>query len=287
LPKDETPATIKWSGVPYPGVLPRPKAVCDRGRSGELQTHNRSKPLKNQPVSLASLQRSLSSERLQAYATPEDSDSLDAVARYVWDLALGAAIQPVLHVLEITFRNHVFEASRKLVDESALRFHDMECWLDADPSLLEERELAAVLDAKNALLRSKRPLTPGRLVAKLGFGFWVSLCKRPYEQGRVTGPGLWPGLISHAFPFAPKQYRTRSSIFHRVDGIRELRNRVSHHEPVWDRNVLQLHGEILETIGWMNQGLATALEPISPLFSVHRGGHARYRELAQRLVRVD
>lgn len=143
--------------------------------------------MEKQPVSLAGLKRALSEERLQAYVTEQDTDPIDSVARYIWNLALSAAMQPTLHALEITFRNHIFENSLRVVDQSKLQFREVRCWLDADPSLLEENELEAVENAKEILRRSGKPLTTGRLVARLGFGFWVSLCKRPYEQGRVSG----------------------------------------------------------------------------------------------------
>lgn len=229
--------------------------------------------MENQPISLASIKRAVSEERLQAYATKGDSDSLDAVARYIWNLALGAAMQPVLHVLEITFRNHIFDNSVKFIDESKLKFRVVDCWLDADPTLLEGNEVRSVDGAKETLLRRRKPLTPGRLIARLGFGFWVGLCKRPYEQGRTSGPALWPAMLNTGFPFLPKAKRTRSQIYHRADRLRELRNRVSHHEPIWDRDMTAAHGEVLETIGWMNSGLASALEPLSPLPGVFAAGH--------------
>ena len=43
-------------------------------------------------------------------------------------------------------------------------------------------------------------MTEGRLVSILGFGFWVSLCKRPSEQGRTGGPRLWPGTGEEGIP---------------------------------------------------------------------------------------
>lgn len=241
----------------------------------------------NQPVSIRSLKLALSEERLHAYAVAGDTDEVDAVARYVWNLALGCALQPALHVLEITLRNHLFQASLKIVDESKLTFKSVNCWLDADPTLLELAEADSVEDAKKLLGRAKKPLTPGRLISKLGFGFWVSLCKRPYEQGRGGGPALWPGLATAGFPFLPAKDRTRVHVFHRLDKIRELRNRMSHHEPIWDRDLLKAHNEVLDTLSWMNLGLATALRLASPLEETVRQGATGFRPMAERLVKLE
>lgn len=239
--------------------------------------------MSGQVLSLKALQAALSQERLQAYATKEDSDDLDAVSRYFWNVALATAIQPALHALEITVRNHLYATSLKVVQQGNLEFNAVPCWLDAKPSLLEPAEMKAVQDAK-ALLHGKAPLTPGRLISKLGFGFWVSLCKRPYEQGRTTGPALWPAMATAGFPFMKRGDRSRATIFHRLDQLRELRNRVSHHEPIWDRPLLKRHAEIIETIGWMNHGVAAAAEALSKLPDVFNAGPREFRSQAAVLV---
>ncbi len=139
-------------------------------------------------LSIGSFRSALSAERLGAYARPGDADELDSVARYLWNLALCSALQPALHILEVTVRNHLFKVSRRIVDATTLSFDRIPCWLDARPSLPAERERQAVEEAKAKLEIRGSPMTEGRLVSALGFGFWVSLCKRPYEQGRTVGP---------------------------------------------------------------------------------------------------
>ncbi len=199
-------------------------------------------------LSIGSLRNALSTERLSAYAVPEDTDEVDSVARYLWNLALCSALQPALHTLEVTVRNHLFTVSKRIVDETTLSFDSIPCWLDAQPSLLVGREREAVEQAKKKIENRRSPMTEGRLVSILGFGFWVSLCKRPYEQGRKWGPRLWPELATKGFPHLPKAKRTRSQIFHALDPLRDLRNRVSHHEAVWDRKLNRSHQEIIDTI---------------------------------------
>ena len=166
-------------------------------------------------LSIGSLRSALSAERLRAYALPEDTDEVDGVARYLWNLALCSALQPALHTLEITVRNRLFQVSRRIVDETRLSFDKVPCWLDARPSLLADRERQAVEKAKETIARRRSPMTEGRLVSVLGFGFWVSLCRTPYEQGRSDGPRLWPQLATRGFPHLPAAKRTRSQIFDR------------------------------------------------------------------------
>ena len=119
-------------------------------------------------------------------------------------------------------------------------------------------------------------MTEGRLVSILGFGFWVSLCKRPYEQGRTGGPRLWPELATKGFPHLPNAKRTRSQIYHALDPLRDLRNRVSHHEAVWDRKLNRSHQEVLDIIAWINSDLAATLKAHSPLPGGIRQGRSRF-----------
>ena len=224
-------------------------------------------------------------ERLSAYALPEDTDEIDGVARYLWNLALCSTLQPALHTLEVTLRNHLFTVSRRIVDETALSFDVVPCWLDAQPSLLADREREAIDQAKNTLKTRRRRMTPGRLVSVLGFGFWVSLCKRPYEQGRAGGPRLWPELATKGFPHLAQPKRTRSQIFHALDPLRELRNRVSHHEPVWDRKLDRRHQRLVDVIAWINRDLAATLTVHSPLPAVLNKGVAGFRAQAEAIIR--
>ena len=119
----------------------------------------------------------------------------------------------------------------------------------------------------------------------MGFGFWVSLCKRPYEQGRTRGPRLWPELATKGFPHIPKAKRTRSQIFHALDPLRDLRNRVSHHEAVWDRKLNRSHQEMLEILAWINRDLATTLKAHSPLPAVFGKGVAGFRAQAEAIIK--
>lgn len=234
---------------------------------------------------LESLRSALSPERLNAYALPEDIDEVDRVARYLWNLALCSALQPALHTLEITVRNRLFDISRRIVDETGLSFAEIPCWLDARPSLLADREREAVDKAKETIKRRNRQPTEGRLVSALGFGFWVSLCRRPYEQGRAGGPRLWPELAMRGFPNLPHAKRTRGEVYDALNPLRHLRNRVSHHEPVWDRKLNRSHQDIIETIAWINRDLATILQEHSPLPAVLDRGVAGFRAQAEAIIR--
>jgi hypothetical protein len=238
-----------------------------------------------QPLSLEAISHAFSADRLNAYRQPGDADDLDKMARYMWNMALACALHPPLHVLEVTFRNVIYTGSVRVLSSRKLTFDEIPCWLDATPSLLMPQERAAVEDVKERLRKrgSRRYMAPGYLVGKLGFGFWTALCNAPYEQARRAGPGLWPEILKYTFVVAPKQVRNRPTIQHRFNEIRDLRNRISHHEPVWDWDLPAWHAKIVEALSWMNMAAAGAVQRESALDVVYRAGPAAFRPRAEAL----
>ena len=118
---------------------------------------------------------------------------------------------------------------------------DVLSWLDAKPSVLDEREQQSIADAKKKLRRENArrrfddlELTPGRLVAELSFGFWTALFDARYDANGSAPHQLWPSLAADIFPGMPRTLRTRSNMSRYLNQIRDLRNRISHHEPIWD-----------------------------------------------------
>ena len=67
--------------------------------------------------------------------------------------------------------------------------------------------------------------------------------------------------------------------------LRDLRNRVSHHEAIWDRKLNRSHRDILETIAWINRDVAVTLRAHSPLPVVLDKGVAGFRARAEAIIR--
>jgi hypothetical protein len=245
---------------------------------------NEHEPVVQPLVSYAALERVFSPERLAAYADPANPDPHETVARYVWGLALANAIQPVLHTLEVSFRNELARVAGKLTAARTFRTKDIASWLDATPTMLMEREREKVHAAKERMGTNPRLWTEARLIAKLDFGFWVALCRDSYADTRATGPRLWPRALDLAFQKRPRNVTTRAEVLHRFDQIRKFRNRLAHHQSVWNKDYLAQHDFILESLGWMSPKLAGAMSQLSPAPAVFRAGPAAYRAYAERLL---
>lgn len=190
------------------------------------------------------LDRLLSGARLEGYRR-DGADARTVTDRYLWNIALSEALYPSLHVLEITLRNSLDRAVADHLDDPE--------WLTRDGALaprahlLEPRAGVVVNEACNTLKKQGKSLEQGRIVAELSFGFWTSLLNRHYE------PGLWPRHLKGTFPGTPRAITTRSTFSRRFNAIRELRNRISHHEPIWYRATLARdHADIAEACGWLD-----------------------------------
>ncbi len=213
---------------------------------------------------LDALEPALAAERLDAYRRAGDHDGLDVLARYVWNMALCEALYPALQCLEIALRNTLHAAI-------APQFANPE-WLTAPPPVLAVREAAAVAEGLQTLNRQRKLPTTGRLIAELNFGFWTSLLDRRYE------PTLWPRLLRSAFPYLPRRRRTRHTLSARFTEVRRLRNRVFHHESIWQwQNLPQQHRDVIEALGWISPPLMRTVVAVDRFPAVYAGGAAVLR----------
>jgi len=98
-------------------------------------------------------------------------------------------------------------------------------------------------DAFASLVNKPLPLDPNDVVAELKFAFWVGLLGPHYDAT------LWRHCLHKAF--LARGGRPRKTVHGRLNTIRRFRNRVMHHEPIFNRPLQQLHDEIIEAISWM------------------------------------
>lgn len=229
------------------------------------------------------LEVALSSDRLTSYR-PHGGDDLDMITTYFWNVALCQALYPSLGALEVAMRNGIHRT---------LSIHfSQDTWYDRH-GVLQKREQASVEAAKKTLRDAKKPITPGRIIAALHFGFWTSLLSSLYGNS-PKGPQLWISpnspLLAAAFPHAPAPYHAvRGRIHTRFDELRHLRNRVPHYEPVWNGVLLptgrpgkpgrlvpltELHANVIETIGWVSPSLQAAVKDLDSFTNVYSNGFA-------------
>lgn len=220
----------------------------------------------------------LSAERFQKYAKG-DEGLLPPLARYLWNVRLSEALYPTLNCVEIGIRNSVHRSF-------SAEYGPL--WFDT-PDLLLKSETESVEAAKKTLSKARKPLTPEGVVAELSFGFWTQLMSKrhmsrnPSDAKDYLKP--WPRLLRQTFPHVPKQELTRNKLEDPLNDIRKLRNRISHHEPIWHQSQLKsTYDEAKRLCVWLTPAMADVMNTIDRFPEVYAGGssvyHARLDALA-------
>ena len=202
------------------------------------------------PAFFQQIEGILHSERIDAYRQ-DGADEKTTLGRYLLNMALSEALYPVLQFAEIALRNAVHREMTARCGTDA--------WYDTPQARITFLQQDILDKAKRTLASFNKPLTPGRIVAELSFGFWTSFFNNAHAR---TGIGAF--LSKKSFRHAPSAEQVQSKLDRRWKNIRDLRNRVFHHERIlhW-RDLEQRHQSIIEVIEWMSPELkdfATALD---------------------------
>jgi hypothetical protein len=239
------------------------------------------------------VEQTLSRERLDPFRS-DPNDSLSIISNYFWNIALCQSLYPCIGLVEVAMRN--------AIHTSLADYFGRTNWFDL-PGLLQTNERLALNAAKVSLSRAGKIMTPGRIVAELSFGFWTALLSSLYGNS-PKGPRLWASpnsiLLARAFPYAPASVQGyRSRVHKRFDDLRLLRNRVSHHEPVWKgvlvpsrragipptrTSIEDLHFELIDAIGWINPTLQGTVKSLDTFQDTYHRGHAKIASQIQSYI---
>lgn len=189
------------------------------------------------------LEKHFSPARLGRYHAACAGNATKAATAYSHNMLLAEAMVPLLNVLEIALRNGIHMRLTALYG----RPDWWEAWAGIAAFAWQNKEVAS---AKAKLTRRKEAQTPDKIVAELTFGFWSSLFNTQFQAV------LWKDLRL-VFPRCPKPQRKRHTISSALNQIRDLRNRVFHHEPLlWLAPALiDQHALGVQTIGWLDPQL--------------------------------
>lgn len=189
------------------------------------------------------LEKHFSRARLGRYLAARGGDTSKAANDYEKNVLLSEAMMPVLNTLEVALRNGI--------DARLSGLYGRRDWWDTwinDPNFSwQSKEISKV----KIKLKHRRELqTPDKVLAELTFGFWISLFNAQFQTL------LWKDLRL-VFSYCPKQNRKRHTISTALNQIRDLRNRVFHHEPLlWlAPSLVNQHMTALTVIKWIDPKL--------------------------------
>lgn len=207
------------------------------------------------------LEKHFSTARLGRYRNSCGGDEARAARAYVSNMLLAEAMMPMLNVLEIALKNGIH---RRLT----LAYGRSDWWEAWAGNIDFQWHSKEVGSAKDKLNRRAEAVTPDKIIAELTFGFWSSLFNVRLQTV------LWKDLRL-VFPRCPKAQRQRHTISSALNQVRDLRNRIFHHEQLLWLNppLIDLHAKGIEVVGWLDPQLPPWLSQYDRLPSTWASVH--------------
>ncbi|MCT7993413.1 Abi family protein [Laspinema olomoucense] len=173
----------------------------------------------------------VSAARLQAYLNAANQNHEEALELYKINIKLSETVYPFLSIFEVTLRNRI--ASVLIIKYGENWFNgNGGRWVDESGTSMTSSndELDQLNKAKAKLNKQGRNVISDNIIAELNLGFWTGMLNASYERT------IWHHHLADLFPDVnPPNYnlqRNLRKIRHQVHRIRDLRNRVFHHDPL-------------------------------------------------------
>jgi hypothetical protein len=172
-----------------------------------------------------SIKNALSAARVGTYetATTAASSLSGALALYAWNSQVSAAMLSPLHMCEVVIRNAVSEAL-------TVEYGDRWPW---NPSFVGSLPEKGKFNMR-AHLKAQRvgKATTGKVIPELSFKFWEKMFTGRFDLQ------IWNKHLTNVMPNLDPSWNTqvaRGKINKDLFTIRGLRNRIAHHEPIFNR----------------------------------------------------
>lgn len=190
-----------------------------------------------------SMKESLSGPRFRRYLASCDGDELKAMRLYQWNALISQSLYVYLQCWEVCLRN---------------KLNDFLCWKYDEGWPYDDRRAVRNLagDNQRRLAETKvrqeaerrvSPVPTSVIVADLSAGFWVSLLSAKYEV-----PYVWRYNLRRIFPHDASM--DRAAAWEICEQTLTLRNRVAHHEPIYQLELEARYRELQRAVAAMCTG---------------------------------
>jgi hypothetical protein len=189
----------------------------------------------------------VSDERFASFRTVAGGDFGRALATYRWHVELSMAVFGLVHEFEVLIRNTIDRELGAGQQQAPI----VMTWL-MDFETLQPWAVKQVAGTVERLPRDV-PITRGRVVAGLSFGFWASLFGRRYED-------LWRTRLHRVFPHADEG---REGVARRMRELQAVRNRIAHHDSLLGQDIGRMVAEMLTLAEWIDPQAAGWLRRVA------------------------
>lgn len=177
------------------------------------------------PIPIHEVEWILSAGRFSTYLRAAQGDTTRALELYAWNAQVSAALMVPSHFAEVAVRNAVDEVLTVVYGSRWPWSTTLEQALPTP---------ARGFNPRRELCQTRiGHTTPGKVVADLKFAFWENMFTSRHDER------LWRPHLMRVFPHAETTdvSALRRAIYHDLDEVRRLRNRIAHHEPLLDEDL--------------------------------------------------
>lgn len=190
------------------------------------------------PHVLGAIEAALSPARLTPFYREAGGDRHMGLRLYVWNARLCEEFYIPIQLTEVACRNAIGSA---LVHYYGNQWFDDSRFVGILPDR-HKKELSGVV-LKKQIARGAN-FSNNDVIAGMTFGFWVHLMKNNY------GFIMRQKSIRMYFPNLPVG-KGREDVYKAMEMLREFRNDIFHHEPIFIRGPKRQYANVRELLGWI------------------------------------
>ena len=195
-------------------------------------------PFSCSPPTYAAIAATLSQPRLDRYLNAAGGDRHLALRLYVWNARICEAFYIPTQLAEIALRNALASG---LCARYGTAWHMAPGLVSSLPGRLQN-ELQKVI-AEEARMHGAA-FNADHVVSALSLGFWVHL------TSTTPRSYVWLGAIRSHFPHMPPALGDHG-IRDAADRLRRFRNRIAHHNAIFDKRPTAEYRNVQNIVGWI------------------------------------
>lgn len=202
------------------------------------------------PEEIHSLPAVLSAPRFATYLAEKASDKEAALELYRWNMELSAAFFVPLQICEVSVRNSIVAAIENTYGAN---------WPWEKGFEISLRNPQFGYSPRRDLIGLSKLPTSGKIVAELKFVFWERMFTKSHDAA------VWNQQFMTVFPNADSAktvQQLRGEGFDKLGKIRDLRNRIAHHEPIFRRNIQYEYDRVRSIVAWTDVTAAEWLDKV-------------------------
>ncbi|MDY0985660.1 hypothetical protein SOM10_17300 [Microbacterium sp. CFBP9023] len=185
--------------------------------------------------------------RFDEYLVAANHDPKAARELYEWNISVSAAFFELISHVEVALRNAVDAVLRPLEVAESARVSFKHGWWFGSPTFMTEHDLNYYRTAWNHLGTKAERATRDKVFASTTFGIWDAVFGPSYDE-------LFRRHLVYAFPHRSQGFK-RKTVQTNVLALRNLRNRIAHHQAIFDLPLEERFEQAMDLLRWIDPNL--------------------------------